>query len=219
MKRTFTLTAAAVAATILLAACGSDDPEPGGTADMDDQSSSSSAPDSGQSATGTPASGDHNDADIVFAQMMIPHHGQAVEMSDMLLAKDDVDQRVLELAHQIKDAQQPEITRMSGWLKGWGEDVPDMDMDMGMGAGMGDMDHSMDGMMSPEDMQALEDASGAGASALFLEQMTQHHNGAIDMAETELTDGANPEAKQLAQQIIDSQQAEIDTMQEILGSL
>lgn len=216
MKRTLTLTAAAVAATLILAACGADDTDPGGTADHDMGSSTSSAP-SDQSATGTPAIGEHNDADVLFAQMMIPHHAQAVEMSDMLLAKDDVDQRVHELAQQIKDAQQPEITRMSGWLEGWGEDVPDMNM--GMGAGMGDMDHSMNGMMSPEDMQALEDASGADASALFLEQMTQHHNGAIDMARIELTDGGNPETKELAQEIIDSQQAEIDMMREILATL
>ncbi|WP_201276677.1 DUF305 domain-containing protein [Marisediminicola senii] len=147
----------------------------------------------------------------MFAQMMVPHHEQAVEMSDMILAKDDVDPDVLDIAQQIKDAQGPEIEQMNGWLDEW-----DASDDMG---DMGGMDHSMDGMMSDDEMEALEGSSAESASRLFLEQMTEHHEGAIDMAQTELDEGEYPEAVELAQDIVDTQQAEIDQMQEILSGL
>jgi uncharacterized protein (DUF305 family) len=72
----------------------------------------------------------HNQADVMFAQHMIPHHQQAIEMSDMILAKQDIDPRVVELANQIKTAQGPEIEQMQGWLKQWGQ--PTMPMMPGM---------------------------------------------------------------------------------------
>lgn len=154
---------------------------------------------------------DHNDADVTFAQEMIPHHAQAVQMSDMLLAKDDVDPEVVDLAEQIKDAQAPEIETMSGWLEQWGEDVPATDM------GSMDMDSmNMDGMMSSEDMSALDAAESTDAAQLFLEGMTEHHQGAIEMAEQEVEDGEAPEAIDLAETIIDSQQAEIDEMEQLV---
>jgi len=154
---------------------------------------------------------DHNDVDVTFAQEMIPHHAQAVQMSDMLLAKDDVDPEVVDLAEQIKDAQAPEIETMSGWLEQWGEDVPATDM------GSMDMDSmNMDGMMSSEDMSALDAAESTDAAQLFLEGMTEHHQGAIEMAEQEVEDGEAPEAIDLAETIIDSQQAEIDEMEQLV---
>ena len=79
----------------------------------------------------------HNMADMMFAQMMIPHHQQAIEMSDMVLSKQGMDPRVVELATQIKDAQGPEIAQMQGWLDEW-------NMDMGDMPGHGDMDGSLD---------------------------------------------------------------------------
>lgn len=81
------------------------------------------------------------------------------------------------------------------------------------------MDHSGDGMMSDDDMAALESASAAEAGALFLQQMTVHHQGAIDMAQQELDNGENPDALALAAKIIDDQTAEIATMQSILATL
>ena len=166
----------------------------------------------GTSAAASPSidSEPHNAADVEFAQAMIPHHQQAVEMSDMILAKSDVDQRVLDLAQQIKDAQQPEIETMQGWLAEWGVSSDDMDM--------GEMEHG-GGMMSDEDMAALESASGAEAAPLFLEQMIAHHQGAIEMAETELANGKNADALALAQAVVDTQSAEIETMQDLLGQL
>ena len=163
------------------------------------------------SATGTPATGSHNRADIMFAQMMIPHHQQAIEMSDLLLAKTDIDPEVSQLARQIKAAQAPEITQMAGWLAGWG--LPAMpSTGHQMGGGMG-------GMMSQADLDALERATGTEAMQLYLAGMITHHEGAIDMAEQQLDDGENPDVKELARRIITSQRAEITTMRELLANL
>ncbi|GEK87899.1 MULTISPECIES: DUF305 domain-containing protein [Microbacterium] len=155
------------------------------------------------------------EADEMFVTMMIPHHQQAIDMADILLAKDGADPRVVELAEQIKAAQGPEIDKMLGWLEAWGVDYdPDS---------MGGMDHGSiggdDSMMSEEDMTLLEDADAAEASRLFLEQMIVHHEGAVDMAQTALDDAQNPDVLDLAQQVIDDQTAEIAAMQELLGQL
>ena len=157
-----------------------------------------------------------NDADEMFVTMMIPHHQQAIEMADIVLAKDGLDPAVAELAQQIKDAQAPEMERMLGWLDDWGVEYdPD-----GMG-GMdhGSMDDSGDGMMSEEDMATLEESDATQASRIFLEQMIVHHDGAVDMARTALGDGQNQDVLDLAQQVIDDQTAEISTMQDLLNEL
>ncbi|GAA1989752.1 hypothetical protein GCM10009777_26230 [Microbacterium pumilum] len=155
------------------------------------------------------AAADFNDADAMFVTMMIPHHQQAIEMSDTILAKDDVHPDVAELATKIKDAQAPEIEMMQGWLEDWGVDDGDP---------MGGMDHG-DRMMSEDDMAALNAASGPEASRLFLEQMIMHHQGAIEMAETEIESGQNPDAVALAHKIVEDQTAEIATMQDLLDQL
>lgn len=207
MNRRVAATTLALGAVLTLAACGGDDT----TSSSSSSESSSSAP----SGEATPASGEHNDADVMFAQGMIPHHAQAIEMSDLLLAKDGVDPAVADLASDIKAAQAPEMEQMSGWLVGWGEDVPPA-----AGGSMAGMDHGggdMPGMMSEEDMTALEDASGAAASQLFLEQMIVHHRSAVMMAQMQLETGVNEDAKALAEQIIESQTSEITTMTELLG--
>lgn len=164
----------------------------------------------GSSGMSTDAAADHNAADQMFLTMMIPHHQQAIEMADVVLAKDDVDPEVVGLADQIKDAQGPEIEAMQGWLEAWGLDDHQGAMD-GMGHG--------DGMMSGDDMAALDAAEGSEASRLFLEQMILHHQGAIEMAQTEVESGENTDAVGLAEQIIRDQTAEIATMRELLGQL
>lgn len=156
------------------------------------------------------ATAEFNDADVMFAQMMIPHHEQAVEMSDMILAKDNINDRVITLAEQIKAAQEPEIAQLEEWLDAWGAEGEMGDMD--------GMDHG-GGMMSEEDMADLEAATGDEASRLFLEQMIVHHEGAIEMAQEQVDNGQNPDAIEMAQTIIDSQTEEIATMEEILNSL
>ncbi len=152
-----------------------------------------------------PAAG-FNDADVQFAQGMIPHHEQAIEMADIALdptvAAGDV---VTALATRIKGEQDPEIQLMTGWLTTWGQPMQ-MTTDSGH-----DMS-SMDGMMSAEDMDALSAARGAEFDKLWQEMMIKHHQGAIDMAATETANGSDPEALALAGQITTAQQAEIAEM-------
>jgi uncharacterized protein (DUF305 family) len=183
------LTIAALAAALTLSACAGATPE------------ASTEPSVAASA--------FNSDDVMFAQLMIPHHEQAVEMSDDLLAKDDVDPAIADLATQIKAAQAPEIETMRGWLRDWDATEDDM-------AGMG---HGTGGMMSDDDMMELEDASGAEAGDLYLTQMIMHHEGAIAMAETELSDGENTDALALAETIVSSQTEEIVVMNDLLATL
>ena len=198
--RTTALPAVGLLAALLLAGY-SGAGSPGEMSGMDHGSSSAPA-DSDTAA-------DFNNADVAFAMGMIVHHQQAIEMSDVLLEKDGVDPDVAELAQTIKDAQQPEIDTMTTWLDEWGQPTES--------SGMGGMDHG-GMMMSEEDMSALESATGEEASTLFLEQMIVHHEGAIDMAETQVAEGQNPNAIALAEKIIDDQTAEIQRMRDLLGS-
>lgn len=191
--------AGVLAATIALSACSTSTTTMGGMND-----SNSPAPSSATENTGA-----FNDSDVEFAMGMIPHHEQAVEMADMILAKDGIDQKVIDLATRIKAAQGPEIVEMTAWLTTWGSPMDSM-------SGMGGMDS---GMMSDDDMAALDAATGTEASKLFLEQMTTHHQGAITMAQTEISDGTNPDAITLANGIVTSQSAEITEMADILSSL
>lgn len=162
------------------------------------------------------AAGQHNDADVAFAQGMIPHHSQAIEMSQLAPERAQSDQ-VKNLARQIEAAQGPEIDTLTGWLQQWGAPAPQSGMP-GMDHGsMPGMEHEgMQGMMAPEDMQKLQQAKGAEFDRMFLTMMIKHHEGAVGMAQTELAQGQFPEAKQMAEQIISSQQAEIKTMQGLL---
>lgn len=200
MKTPLTLSAAVLVAALTLTGC-STDAESGGPAG----GHHGSGPTSGASSA---SSGDHNDADTAFARMMIPHHAQAVEMSDIVLAKEGVPDAVRDLAAKIKAAQAPEIELMTGWLGNWGESPEST----------GHAHHGMDGMMSDADMDTLKAASGADAARLFLTQMIAHHEGAIAMARTEAADGRNPDAITLSEKIISEQESEIREMKELLGS-
>lgn len=163
-------------------------------------------------------SGDFNDADVTFAQEMIPHHRQATEMAEMAASRTK-NAEVLDLAKRITAAQDPEIETMSGWLKDWGKDVPADDAGMGDMAGM---DHSsggsMQGMMTDAQMSDLEASSGSQFDELFLTMMVEHHEGAVEMAKTEQADGKNTEAVALAKAIETAQTAEISEMNGLLGS-
>lgn len=200
--------ATAAVAALLLAGCTDQSAQTSGDGHTDHDHGTShhgSGASPGPAADGASA---HNNEDVMFAQHMIPHHSQAVEMTDILLAKDDVDARVTELAKEIKAAQAPEIEQMQGWLTSWGN--PPMPA----------MDHgSMEGMVAPADIEKLKAASGPEATTLFLNQMIGHHEGAITMAKSVLDGGQFEPAKALAQAIIDSQQHEIDEMKAILDSL
>jgi uncharacterized protein (DUF305 family) len=197
--RTIALVCSALISTVVLAGCTAPD---SGT-DLP-------APSAANSVEGSEA---FNSADAMFAMGMVPHHEQAVEMADVVLAKTGIDERVIMLAQQIKAAQDPEIEMMKGWLSDWGINYEDS----GMGA-MEGMDHG-DAMMSQTDMDQLEQADGPQASRLFLEQMIVHHQGAITMSQFEIDNGKNPAAKDLAGAIVTGQTVEVATMTNILATL
>ncbi|QZY27744.1 DUF305 domain-containing protein [Nocardioides coralli] len=167
------------------------------------------------------APADHNDQDVAFATEMIPHHAQAVEMSEIAAANAESPE-VRDLAEDISAAQGPEIEVMSSWLDAWGEDVPDTD------GGMGGMNHGgsddmggmedMPGMMSSDEMGDLESASGSEFDTMFLTMMIEHHEGAIEMAQTQQDEGEYPEAVDLAETIEETQTEEIQTMEDLLES-
>jgi uncharacterized protein (DUF305 family) len=150
----------------------------------------------------------HNAADVMFAQMMIPHHRQAIAMTDLVGSRASSEQ-VRRIARQIAGAQNPEIRTMSGWLRSWGEKVP-------AAGAAGGMDMA-DGMMSDADMAELKAARGERFDALFARMMIAHHEGAIAMARDEQSDGTDPDAKRLAGQIVRSQTAEVETLRGIAG--
>ncbi len=200
-----------LAVAVGLVACGSDH-QSGAGHDLPGTPSASAV--SGEATAS-------NAADRTFAQMMIPHHEQAVEMADLATTRAS-DPEVKQLAAQIKGAQAPEIDQLKTWLTQWGAPMP---MATASGDGHGtnhgtpNMDHEMPGMMSDADMARLEAASGTEFDRQFLTMMIAHHEGAVTMGEEETAQGANPDAKALAQRIATTQQAEIDTMKKILARL
>ncbi|AVH55761.1 MULTISPECIES: DUF305 domain-containing protein [Streptomyces] len=193
--------AAAGAAALVLAACGG-----GGDSSAGHDGHTTASP---SSTAASASQGRHNAADVAFAKGMIPHHRQAVRMADLAHGRARSAQTT-KLAEDIKKAQGPEIETLSGWLTSWGEEVP----------AEGAMDHSMHdtgGMMTTAEMDELQKASGKAFDTAFMEMMIKHHEGAVSMAKTEQADGSYAPAKKMAGQIISSQTAEIDKMNELLG--
>lgn len=231
MNRPTTITALALASLLAVAGCAGESEETAGGSTSEVTASSSavaSSPATASAAASESAapeaeiSAEHNDADTMFAQMMIPHHEQAVTMSQTLLAKDGVDQEVRNRAERIADTQEPEIQRMQQMLDTWGEPTS-MESE-----GMEGMDHGsmesdsgsgMDGMMTEEDMDQLMSAEGNDAAVLFLEQMIEHHRGAIEMAQDQAENGENPQAIELARDVVEDQEAEIAEMDQLLQEL
>jgi uncharacterized protein (DUF305 family) len=221
------LAGALVAGTLLLAGCADDSSNAAGHGSMMSDGSSSAS-------SSTSAEADHNDADVAFASGMIPHHESAITMAQMAQAQ-AADPRVKDLAARIEAAQAPEIETMSGWLADWGAAASGSATDDGMGgmdhggmSGMGkegemssgaSSQMAMPGMMSDTQMQQLTDATGADFDRLFLQLMIMHHQGAINMADTEIAQGSNPAALALAESIKTSQTAEITEMQQLLTTL
>lgn len=193
---------AMVAALLLLVGCSVN--VTNGMGDMDDMHHSDKDSKSDEKAS----SAEFSANDLMFADMMIPHHQQAVEMSDLAL-KYSTNPDVIALAEEIKAAQAPEIDQMQKWK----------DSDTSSGHGMMDhSDHGMMGMLSDEEFAALQKSRGTAFDKLFLEGMIKHHEGAIDMAEM-VVDSANSEAAALGKAIIDSQTAEIKEMKTLLASI
>jgi uncharacterized protein (DUF305 family) len=161
------------------------------------------------------------DADVAFAQDMIPHHAQAIDMAEIALDPSvAAGPEVTELATRVRDAQDPEIELMRRWLGHWGMPMGDSDMDAMRDMDAMDhsgMDHSgMDGMMTADEMDELRNATGDDFDRLWLELMIRHHEGAITMAEAVKANGINADASSLADEIIAAQQQEIDEMRALL---
>lgn len=224
MRTRLVLPAVVVAAGLLLGACSSSGDHNGmdgmntdGSGTMDMGSMDNGAGGGSTTSLNIPEGADFNATDVAFAQGMIPHHGQAVQMADMALAI-STNAEVRSLAEQIKAAQSPEIEQMTTWLTDWGQSVPDPNAMMD-----DNMDHSggmmMSGMMSAADMARLENASGTDFDRMFLEMMVLHHEGAIEMAEQQLADGMYQPTKDLAQAVITGQQAEIEEMNALIATL
>ncbi|WP_086823110.1 DUF305 domain-containing protein [Streptomyces sp. NRRL B-24572] len=204
--RKLALAAALAGAGLLLTACGTDD----GMSGMDHggMSASSSATASAPAAGGgDTAPGDFNDADVMFAQMMIPHHQQALEMAKLADGRAE-DPEVKKLVTAIEQAQDPEIQKMKTWLKGWGKpEAPAMNHG------------GMAGMMSEQDMKELTATKGKAFDRKFAELMIAHHEGAVGMAKDEQQSGSNAAAKKLADDVVRTQSAEVAQLKKILDRL
>jgi uncharacterized protein (DUF305 family) len=193
---------ATAALSLVLAACGDS------AGSMDHSSTGASS----TSSSAAPVDAQHDDQDVVFAQQMIVHHQSAVEMARTAADKAS-SQEVEDLARSVEAAQGPEIETMTSWLNTWGEPVtPD--------GAMGGTHHSsgdVPGMMSGEQMTQLQTATGADFDEVFLRMMTAHHQGAVEMARTEQSEGSNPQAVALAGEIVSAQTAEIAEMERLLA--
>ncbi|MFJ8731106.1 DUF305 domain-containing protein [Streptomyces bauhiniae] len=189
---------ATASAVVLLAACGGE------------KDTGSHAAHGAPAASATADA--HNAQDVTFAQGMIPHHQQALEMA-RLAPGHASSAEVKALAARIEKAQDPEIRTMTGWLKSWGEEPPMTGMDHSRHGGMA----GMSGMMSADDMTALENSEGADFDKKFLTLMITHHQGAVEMAHTEKAKGRDGRATKMADDVIAAQSAEIKQMKGLLG--
>ncbi|MBF6171202.1 DUF305 domain-containing protein [Nocardia blacklockiae] len=200
------LSATGIAVALFVAGCGDD--------------SGSSATPSGSTAAGTsempgmhhggpssstaPTRTDFDDADVTFLQLMYPHHAQAVEMAKLVPSRSQ-NQQLIALAAAVEQAQAPEMQQFTELLSAFGKPAPTA------------MGHDMPGMMSHDQMTGLQNATGAEFDRMWMRMMIDHHRGAIDMANTELAQGVNPDAQRLARGIVAAQEAEIQQMQGMLG--
>lgn len=236
-KRILVSIGAAAAALTLVVGCANDE--------SGDNASNGTAATTSAGASGTAEQGGaHNEADVAYVQMMIPHHEQAVGMAELVPSRSS-NPDVVALAAQIEKAQAPEIEQMEGWLKAWGAPEPSEVPMPGNGeTTAGGMDHSGmghgsampgmpmtsmpmtgmpgmagggHGMMTAEQMQALENATGPEFDRMWLEMMIEHHRGAVASSEQILNTGESEQVRQLARQIVSSQQAEIAQMETLLN--
>ena len=151
-------------------------------------------------ACGAPDNRPYDDADVLFATEMIPHHQQAVAMAALAPAH-GASRPVQAVASQISAEQIPEIAQLRGMLAEWGQSAPT----------------AAPGMMTADEMTQLEAAGGPAFDRAFLQMMITHHQGALTMAKAELADGRDPDATLMAQNISDAQQASIELMQRLLA--
>ncbi|QIZ33988.1 DUF305 domain-containing protein [Saccharopolyspora sp. ASAGF58] len=158
------------------------------------------------------------DVEADYVRMMIAHHQQAVEMT-ALSPERAQNPKVRALSNRIGGAQGPEIGAMRGWLATRG--LSESEAHGGHGghgghsghSGHGGHDHaSMPGMAAPEQLEQLGNSRGADFDRLFLQLMIAHHEGALTMATDVLANGLDEQTHAMAQDVLVTQQDEIDTM-------
>jgi uncharacterized protein (DUF305 family) len=198
MFKILTLAIGATAAVVSLAACS---PPSEHDSTLKPGASSAAAP------TGPAPTANVNHADVRFLQMMYPHHAQAVEMAKLVPNRSQ-NQQLKDLATAIENAQGPQMQQMTALLASFGKPAPSTTLD-----------HPMRGLMTPQQMTALEGLSGAAFDKMWLQMMVEHHQGAVDMSQDALKNGTNPDVKAMAQAIITSQQSEIAKMQGMLAGM
>jgi uncharacterized protein (DUF305 family) len=204
MRRLAAAALATLVVTLPLAGCGDDDGT-GGAADP----------------VKVPASEDFNGTDVTFATDMIPHHAQALSLVDLTLGR-DVSPELLSLSEQVRDTRSAEIEQMADWLEEWGQPVPETSRDHLNAEGHGDDDgtdahHDLPGMLDEDRVQELADAGGAEFERTWVEMMIEHHEGAVEIAETEIAEGEHPDATAMAESILETQRAEIEQLESMLG--
>ena len=151
-------------------------------------------------------SANYTGADIMFLQMMIPHHQQAVDISNLAM-KTSKDSELLALAKKIATDQAAEIIQMKAWIK-----------DAGAGTDMGHSMEGMGGMLNDAELSALSAETGTKFDILWLKGVTGHHDGAIHMT-TMIRDASNPDIKAFGEKVIADQTAQIEQMKAMIARL
>ena len=149
----------------------------------------------------------YNDVDVHFLGMMVPHHEQAIDMSDVLLDSDVEDAEVRDLAQRIKDGQERENEQMRAWADEWG-----IQKDMEHHS-----KHIANGMFPPEQLEEFAALTGDELRTAFLEMMHFHHNHVIKMTQDEVGRGGYEPLREMAKEMIEVQTAEMGEMEELLG--
>ncbi|SEN31199.1 DUF305 domain-containing protein [Nonomuraea pusilla] len=148
-------------------------------------------------------------ADVRFAEGMIPHHRQALEMTS-LVEERTTTPAIRSLARQITAAQTPEIELMARWLAALGRRPPAEHAHEGM---------TGYGMATEEELNALRAARGGDFDRAFLRLMTRHHEGAVTMAGEELASGKDQQMRMLAKDVYSGQSIEVARMRRVLAAL
>jgi uncharacterized protein (DUF305 family) len=198
-----------------LSACSSPvsgvEPSANGASAMSTGDSTAVAGAAGSSSSGDVAVRSYNAADVEFATAMVAHHAQAIEMVQLVLRRTR-HAKARAFAKRIEAAQTPEIVKLYGWLQGWDQQTPSTAMPMAS-------ETPMERMMTAADIEKLKSASKSEVEIIFLTQMSEHHEGAVGLAEAELASGINPQAKTFAQSIKKSQTAEISKLNALKASI
>jgi uncharacterized protein (DUF305 family) len=154
-------------------------------------------------------------SDVMFFEMMIPHHQQAVDISDLAISRSK-DTELIELAKKIRNGQAAEIIQMKNWLADAGDSsMMGHGMNHGMNHSMGD---GMGGMLTESELSTLNSLSGSKFDAYWLRGMITHHKGALHMV-TMIRDSNRPEFRNFGKEIVSVQTVEIEQMEKMLSRM